>query len=668
MRNYIGERIAAPSEEYLEQVQAAWHWFIKTGELDRSVVRPIIADSWERCANLGTDPFLYRIGKEVSEVEKRERMTAGRGLIEVARPFLANLYNALQEVELIILLLDRDGFILQMMGEGYIHDLCTWTGLVPGQFWTDETVGTTAPSEAIISGEPVQVVAEEHWNELAKGCTCAAAPIRGIDDEILGVLDITALYEEAGAHLHTYGMAIAAAKAIETAMKLQAMSDQLNKANKYLTSAIESIPEGLILLNRELRVINANRVAEKMSGSSLGRGEAIHQIVKEANGIKKIKSVLTDCSGFFGQEIIFGNGNGSEQRYIVNAEPVLDKGRECIGVLLVLQELRRVRKLAQKMYGAHAVYTFNDLVGRDGHFHMCVKNTKLAAKSDCPIVITGESGTGKEMFAQAIHNYSDRHDGPFIPINCAAIPRDLLESELFGYEEGAFTGAKKGGNPGKFELADKGTLFLDEIDSMPLDLQAKLLRVIEDKRVVRLGGMSFIPVDVRIVAASCKDLRQRIREDGFRSDLFFRISVVNVNIPPLRERRGDIPLLARYFVVKYARSPEEAKRYLQPEILATLQAYEWPGNVRELSNWAERILTIGQGASSVSPITTLARPASVAKESVSGNGGRARRLGEAEAEIISKAIEENKFNLSKAAADLGISRSTLYRKMAKYHI
>ncbi len=668
MRNYIGERIAAPSEEYLDRVQAAWHEFVKTGKLDRDAVRPIIADSWERCAKLGTDPFVHRISKEISLEEHNQRMAEGHELIEVARPFLGNLYNALQEVELIIILTDKDGFILQIMGEGYIKDLCTWAGLVAGQFWTDETVGTTAPSEALISGEPVQVVAEEHWNELAKGCTCAAAPIRGIDDEIIGVLDITALFEEAGAHLHTFGMAIAAAKAIETAMKLRAMSDQLHKTNKFLTSAIQSIPEGLILLNRDLKVINANHVAEKMTGSKLGRGENLQQIVKEAKGIKKIRNVLTECSGFFGQELIFGNGNGSEQRFIVNAEPVLDKGHDCIGVLLVLQELRRVRKLAQKMYGAHAVYTFNDLVGRDGHFHMCVKNTKLAAKSDCPIVITGESGTGKEMFAQAIHNYSDRHDGPFIPINCAAIPRDLLESELFGYEEGAFTGAKKGGNPGKFELADKGTLFLDEIDSMPLELQAKLLRVIEDKRVVRLGGMSFIPVDVRIVAASCKDLRQRIREDGFRSDLFFRISVVNVNIPPLRERRGDIPLLARHFVMKYSKSPEEAKRYLQPEILATLQAYEWPGNVRELSNWAERILTIGQGVGSVSTINPVPRTGTGSYESASGNGGRARKLGDAEAEIISKAISENRFNMSKAASDLGISRSTLYRKMAKYNL
>jgi len=177
----------------------------------------------------------------------------------------------------------------------------------------------------------------------------------------------------------------------------------------------------------------------------------------------------------------------------LDAEPILNVEGYCLGVVLILRELKRVRKLAQRIYGAHATYTFKDLIGEDPEFRMCVETLELASQSESPIIITGESGTGKEMFAQAVHNFSPRRDGPFIPLNCAAIPRDLLESELFGYDEGAFTGAKRGGNPGKFELADGGTIFLDEIDSMPLDMQAKLLRVIEEKRVLRLGGKAFIP-------------------------------------------------------------------------------------------------------------------------------------------------------------------------------
>lgn len=669
MKTYMGEAISAPSEEYLENVQAAWRKYAETGVLNRDAVRPAVAASWERCVSLGLDPFTRNIARDIGEDEVSWRMTENATFLEIARPFLASLYNSLKEVDLMIALMDKDGFILEIMGEGYITDLCSWGGLLPGQFWTEETVGTTAPSITLVTGEPQQVVAEEHWLEICKGCTCAAAPIMGPDGTITGVLDITALYEEAGAHLHTYGMAVAASRAIETALKLRSISTQLDTANKFLYSAIRSISDGLILLDHDLEVIDANPLAKKIIGPSLVPGADVKNAFKDGRDYKRIRKVLMGREGFYGQELIFVDPAGEDQRFIVDAEPVMDKDRECIGVLLVLREMGRARKLAHRMYGAHAIYTFDDLIGQEIEFRLCLKNAKLAAKADCPIVLTGESGTGKEMFAQAVHNFSDRSGGPFIPINCAAIPRDLLESELFGYEEGAFTGAKKGGNPGKFELADQGTIFLDEIDSMPLDLQAKLLRVLEEKRVFRLGGMSFIPVDVRVVTASCKDLQQKVREDSFRSDLFFRINVVNINIPPLRERRGDIPMLASHFMAKYSKSPDEAKRYLQPEILETLQAYDWPGNVRELSNWAERILAVGG-------MQDETRQAAVAS-SMMGNGEadvltapnhNGRKLGQAEASCIAEAVRSNKYNMSKAAAELGISRSTLYRKMAKYNI
>ena len=493
MKTYIGDTVAAPSEEYLEKVQAAWRRYTEDGVLDREIVRPIISASWERCTSLGVDPCTREITKDIPEEEIRRRRADNSVFMEIARPFLANLYNSLSEVDLMIALMDKDGFILEIMGEGYITDLCTMSGLLPGQFWTEQTVGTSAPSITLVTEEPVQVVAEEHWLEICKGCTCAAAPIVGQDGAIAGVLDITALYEEAGAHLHTFGMAIAAARAIETALKLHTISAQLNTANKFLQSAIQSISDGLILLDEDLRVIKANQLAKKLTGLSLATEESVQDAFKDDRDFKRIRKVLMGHEGFYGQELIFVDPCGEDKRFMADAEPVMDKGQSCIGVLLVLREMGRARKLAHRMYGARAIYTFDDLIGQDLGFQLCIKNTKLAAKADCPIVLTGESGTGKEMFAQAIHNFSDRSEGPFIPINCAAIPRDLLESELFGYEEGAFTGAKKGGNPGKFELADSGTIFLDEIDSMPMDLQAKLLRVLEEKRVLRLGGHELHP-------------------------------------------------------------------------------------------------------------------------------------------------------------------------------
>ncbi len=672
LKTYIGETISAPSEEYLQKVESAWNKYVETGELDKHVVRPIIAASWERCLKQGVDPTRKRITMEVAEEESRQRMAKNSVFLEIARPFLANLYSSLSEVGLMIALMDKDGFVLEFMGEGDIKDIFTWGGLVPGQLWTEQTTGTTAPSIALFAGQPVQVVADEHWLQIAKGCTCAAAPIKQPDGTIAGVLDITALYLEAGAHLHTFGMAIAAARAIETALQLHSISARLDTADKFLQSAIESIPDGFLLLDHSLKVIKANQLARKLTGLRLSPDDVISKFFKDDRGLKRIRKVLMGHEGFYGRELILGDPAGEDKRFIVDAEPVLDQGQNCVGVLLVLREMGRARKLAHRMYGAHAIYTFDDILGEDPDFQLLINSAKLAAKADCSVVLTGESGTGKEMFAQAIHNFSNRSEGPFIPINCAAIPRDLLESELFGYEEGAFTGAKKGGNPGKFELADEGTLFLDEIDSMPMDLQAKLLRVLEEKRVLRLGGMSFIPVDVRVLAASCKDLQLKVRENSFRNDLFFRINVVSINIPPLRERRGDISLLARHFMAKYSKPNDDSKRYLQPEILATLQAYDWPGNVRELSNWVERILAVGNIENGQKK---PAFNAPIADDSGNGQSTESsvptdltHKVGEAEASCIAEAIEKNKFNISKAAAQLGISRSTLYKKMAKHGI
>jgi transcriptional regulator of acetoin/glycerol metabolism len=653
-----------PSEDYWDHISEAWHKFIKTGELDREAIRPIIASSWERCLQMGVDPYLRIIGQEVPAAGKEKYFRESGVLLEVAHPFLENLYASVRDMELVIALMDKDGFVLEVMGEGLIRDLFDTTGLLPGQYWTEKNTGTTAPSVALSIGEPVQVVADEHWCELAKGTTCAAAPIFGKNGEPEGVLDISALYEVAGAHLHTYGMALAAAKAIETALNLRRTSEELSTSQKYFNAAMQSISEGLLILDEGLNVLRSNRLAGTMTG--LRVGDNLTKSVRGENGIGRIRSLLGNDEGFIGQEITFHDRHGEEQRLVADGEPILDEEKRCLGVLLILREPRRARKLAHKVYGARAIYRFEDLMGEDPEFKRCIELLKLASRSDSPVVISGESGTGKEMCAQAMHNFSQRSDGPFIPINCVAIPRDLLESELFGYEEGAFTGARRGGNPGKFELADGGTLFLDEIDSMQVGLQAKLLRVIEEKKIMRLGGRSFITVDVRIVAASCKDLRSKVLDGGFRDDLYYRLSVVSVSLPPLRERKSDIPVLAMHFMKKYAGSPEETEKYLRPDMLRTLQAYDWPGNVRELSNWAERMLTFGSNEAmgmNMTQSTFLDMDMKKAAQEVGGNAGK---LDEVEASHIKRTLGRNEYNISKTAAELGISRATLYRKIARY--
>jgi two-component system nitrogen regulation response regulator NtrX len=280
------------------------------------------------------------------------------------------------------------------------------------------------------------------------------------------------------------------------------------------------------------------------------------------------------------------------------------------------------------------------------------------------VLVTGENGSGKELVAEAIHRLSKRAAGPFVKLNCAAIPKDLVESELFGYEKGAFTGALQA-KRGRLEVADGGTLFLDEIGDLSLEAQAKLLRAIETGEVERVGGTKTLHCDARIVAATNKDLTQAIEDGEFRQDLFFRLNVLPLNVPPLRERAGDIELLARHFLARFCGAEGLPLKRLSPEALAALEAYAWPGNVRELRNLMERaaILVEGEQVRDVD-----VEPWLVAEGGDPDAVGLRGEIGRREADAIRKALESAGWNVTQAAAGLGIDRTNLHRKMRKYGI
>ena len=259
-------------------------------------------------------------------------------------------------------------------------------------------------------------------------------------------------------------------------------------------------------------------------------------------------------------------------------------------ITLILHELKKSRKFAGKILSGQATYTFEQVIGKNEKFMKIVAYAKKIADSKSTVLITGESGTGKEVFAQAIHNYSIRKDEPFIAVNCGAIPRTLIESELFGYEDGAFTGAKKGGNAGKFEIAEGGTIFLDEIGEMPIDMQIKLLRVIEAGVITRIGSSIEIPIDVRIIAATNKNLKNEVENGNFRKDLYYRLNVLPIYLPPLRERREDIPEFINYYMEKTAEKLNKQAINISEEYMKYLIDYDWPGNVRELENVIELII------------------------------------------------------------------------------
>ncbi|BDG59888.1 sigma-54 interaction domain-containing protein [Caldinitratiruptor microaerophilus] len=308
--------------------------------------------------------------------------------------------------------------------------------------------------------------------------------------------------------------------------------------------------------------------------------------------------------------------------------------------------------------GAAARYTFDDLVGRSPAFLRAVGLARAASRVEANVLLEGESGTGKELFAQAIHRASRRGGGPFVAINCAAIPRELIASELFGYAAGAFTGARPGGNPGAFEAASGGTLFLDEVGEMPVDLQAALLRVLEERAVVRVGSRTPVPVDVRVIAATNRNLEQEVRRGRFRLDLFFRLNVIHIVLPPLRERREDIPLLVRHFLAGFA-PPGALPSEPGPEVAAALAARDWPGNVRELRNVVERAVLLG-GPNPSPDDFRLALGAGPGAGPSPEAGQR-----ESERERLRAVLEATGGNRVRAAALLGIARSTLYRRMSR---
>lgn len=324
--------------------------------------------------------------------------------------------------------------------------------------------------------------------------------------------------------------------------------------------------------------------------------------------------------------------------------------------------LKKVRKLAGKISSGHAVYTFEKIIGKNKDFLKIIDYCNKVASSSSTILITGESGTGKEVFAQAIHNISDRKDEAFIAVNCGAIPRSLIESELFGYEEGAFTGAKKGGSAGKFEIADGGTIFLDEIGEMSLDMQIKLLRVIEEKVINRIGGRNPIPVNVRIISATNKDLKEEVSKGNFRNDLYYRVNVIPIHLPPLRERKDDIPLLIDFFMNRISKRLNKRKVEIPKEYLEYLINYDWPGNIRELENIIELI------------INTESIPFSFEKKVIKpgadfvDSNDECLKLEYVERNHIIYVMEKFKGNVTLASKALGIGRNTLYRKLKKFNI
>ncbi len=462
-----------------------------------------------------------------------------------------------------------------------------------------------------------------------------------------------------------------------TTVHLEESQEETSRRLKLANLIFDHIENGAVVTDKEGNILYFNRPyarflgleAEQIIGKHVTEvleGSRMHIVAK--TGKAELNQIFTSRGrDMVVQRIpIFEDGKVVAAFGQIMFKQVSDVGRLANNLSLLKSKLKLYEKELTSLRATR--YNFDSIHGTSSPIVALKEEARKAALTDLPILLTGESGTGKELFAQAIHQASSRYKNPSIHINCAAIPKELFEAELFGYAEGAFTGANLGGKPGKLELADGGTLFLDEIGEMPLELQPKLLRVLEDKLFERVGGNQVLKSDFRIIAATNRDLEAMVKQKLFREDLFYRLNVVSLEVPPLRERQGDIIPLARHLLEKIAESYPGSRYQLTPAAEKVLDGYHWPGNIRELINVLERTaFTIeGHCIDACDLPFYLSRPTLTSLKS--GQWDLGAVVAEAEREALRKALDLTGNNKAKAAKLLGIHRTVLYKKMTKYLI
>jgi transcriptional regulator with PAS, ATPase and Fis domain len=426
---------------------------------------------------------------------------------------------------------------------------------------------------------------------------------------------------------------------------------------------VQSISSGFLVLAPDLTVTKAN--AEACSILETSRDKLVDsKLTEHIFSPLLVRGIFVTGKPIIDREVVIRLAR-KDVRILKTATPVFGKDGSVIAVLDHFKKLEEAHRLATRIVGAKARFCFNDLVYASGTMRDTVELGKLAAGNSLSVLITGESGTGKELLAHAIHAAGKRSRNPFVVIDCAALPRELVASELFGHVEGAFTGARRGGMPGKFELADGGTLFLDELGELPWEVQAQFLRVLQSREVRRLGGKDVVPVDIRIIAATNRDLSEDVRDGQFREDLYYRLNVLSIHMPALRSRPEDIRLLAEYFSRKYCLADNKPEVSFTKEALAALQADVWAGNVRELENTVARAVhTCGGVIEARHVIRSSPAPIS-AREDVADRTA-SLSLKDMEKSAIMQTLSACSGNISNSAKKLGISRSTLYKKMAAW--
>ena len=641
-------------------VASAWERFLQHQPLAGEGVRSVVLASWQRCRTEAVDPARHSAPGAAAE-RVRQMQLQNRDLCGAARPALDGLRDILRECGTLVMLSDPGGTILQLNGETRVRSAGEKINLATGGCWNEDVIGTNAIGTAIATSAPVQIHASEHFCLDVKRWTCAAAPVLDpFTRTLLGVVDISGVKETF--HGHTLGLVVAAARQIEG--ELARLDVALHE--RLLASAIDQFiryaSDYVVLVDSRGRIV-------RTSGNAQAARE-MHDVrlplLQTGNQVPGLNLALSDVDRCCQR----AEWLRPEWLHLVKDHDAT------LGTMLVIPlGAQRNRTTISPLPTATMTLAGNDpfseIIGASEVLAATKARARRIAPLDLPVLLLGETGAGKELFARALHRTGNRVEGPFVAVNCGALTRELLASELFGYTEGAFTGARRGGLPGKFEQADGGTLFLDEIGELPLDMQPHLLRVLQDGVVVRLGDTRERHVSVRVIAATNRDLQNESAAGRFREDLYHRLCAVNLQLPPLRDRPGDIEAIIEHLNGKLARKYGCAPKQLEPAVYQALLSYRWPGNIRELQNVFEVMFALSEGnvidISLLPPSIAQARsslPVSTSTPTPASSG----RLDEMERQAILGAIANAHGNISMAARTLGISRSTLYVKLATIRV
>ncbi|WP_027721774.1 sigma-54-dependent Fis family transcriptional regulator [Maridesulfovibrio zosterae] len=635
---------------------------VNLGHLDKNIV-----DSWTRCMAMSIDPA-PRSCWDFTPMSELEPFTST--LRRICKDVEKTAYEAIRGKGLLMTYTNAKGRVGRTCGDLEILREADRLNFGPGANWAEESVGTNAIGTTLVTGLPMQVFGEEHFCRSHHSWSCTAAPIFGPQGNIWGCFDISG--PKTSDHSKSLELVLQATRALEQRLCRLYCSELEGQLGSLFSSMFNSVMTGILSLDKSGNILSANSAAEVLLGNPWGtlqgrRAEEFfdyEEFLSKAKKSSKREPIVMRCRinpDLYVRALYIFSPTGTHLDTIVSICEKQSAHQFAVPARKALNEPSQSEKSPKG---------FEHILHASSAMRQAIRQAAMASRTPSTVILYGESGTGKELFARGIHQAGPRSGNPFVAVNCGAFSEELVQSELFGYCGGSFTGAAKKGRLGKFQLADKGVLFLDEISEMPFSQQVNLLRALEERAVVPVGGTTPQPVDVKIIAATNKDLSGLVEQGFFREDLFYRLNVVGVTLPPLRDRGTDIVLLAEYHLDRLCTEFGIPCEGMLTEVSDVLMSYNWPGNVRELVNCIEYAVNNLSGvqlkAEHLPPYLIEKTTNQVMSHRPALSSGF--QLKKREEDAIREALNFHEGNISKTAKALGIGRNTLYSKMERHHI